>query len=133
MRGSALGYFVLLVCKRFRLSVRKSVCFLLPVFVLAWGRGIVKSFVHIRKAPTNILIAKKIPLVAQILGNGFKQKTRKGGTLNEDQRADECRGAEFGCGSTFTCEFSGITVLLSILSRQRLVVKQTSMSLVLLR
>lgn len=47
-------------------------------------------FIFLKKAPTNILIDKKMPLVAQILGKGFKQKTRKRGTLNNDQKADEC-------------------------------------------
>lgn len=42
------------------------------------------------KAPTNILIVTKIPLVAQILGKGFKEKTRKRGTLSNDQKAEEC-------------------------------------------
>lgn len=54
---------------------------------LCWfggGEGIIKSFIHIKKkAPTNILLVflyklcvKKMPLVAQILGNSFKEKTR---------------------------------------------------------
>lgn len=52
--------------------------------MLAQGK-IIKSLIHIKKASTNnILIVffinkfcvKKMPLVAQILGNGFKEKTR---------------------------------------------------------
>lgn len=73
------------------LSVRKSLCFLLPIFGLGEESGDCQIFYsYFLKAPTNILIVKKIPLVAQILGKGFKQKTRKRGTLNNDQEADGC-------------------------------------------
>lgn len=75
---------MLLTCEWLGLSVRNSSRFLLPIFVLAQGK-IIKSLIHIKKASTNnILIVffinkfcvKKMPLVAQILGNGFKEKTR---------------------------------------------------------
>lgn len=66
------------------LSARKSSCFLLSTFVLAWGENYQIFYSYIKKkAPTNILrvflcklCVKTIPLVAQILGNSFKEKTR---------------------------------------------------------
>lgn len=46
-----------------------------PCFWCGEESGDCQTFIHIfKKAPTNILTVKKMPLVAQILGKGFQKE-----------------------------------------------------------
>lgn len=113
--------------------------------LLCWlGGEIIKSFIHIykKKAPTNILrvflyksCVKTIPLVAQILGNSFKEKTRiklEGCWMMMVGDQTNVSWSRLDLAILFSVTSHGLQLYFSILSRWILVVKPTSMFHVLL-